>query len=1117
MKNNHSWYGYSMSSQTLRQMKVTVLLLFISFYGVYATGSYAQETKLTLLLNNSTIKEALSEVEDQSEFRFFYNENIDIDKKVSVDLKNKTIYNVLDNIFEGTSIHYQVKGRQIALYNKNEEEDSIPAQQTSVNGTVTNAEGEPLPGVSIVIKGTLSGTVTDINGKYSITAKEGDILIFSFIGMKSQEIPVQSNTTIDVVLADDILAIEEVVAIGYGTQKRSDLTGAVSIVDAKTIEEMAPVKAEQALQGTTSGVIVTAQSGAPGSSLDIRIRGISTNGDAAPVAIIDGYEGDLSLLNPDDIETITVLKDAQAAIYGTVGANGIILVTTKKGRKNTPARVNINSSVGLQETSRKVPLLNATEYAVILNEALAANGEDLYFDDISDLGKGTNWQNEVFDDALIYTNSATVSGGSDKMVYSLSGSDLQQKGIVGESKSQFKRSTARLNLGIDLTDKIKFNSSLIYTHITRKTLSENGLGSVLFNALNMPPTTSVYDEDGEYTLASSDLGDEIINPLAQIDNTYNDYDYNKLNGTFGFEYDVLPQLKVSARLGFNTANDNSKVFSMEVDYGGKVFDKTESSVYQSKSEYNDYTFDAFVTYENMFFGGHHVIGTLGNTVYKTWGDNLNATGYGVPNNSWEYADISLCTTVSDALSNGSWSYDDRRLSYFGRIQYDYEGRYLVSGMLRRDVSSKFGPDNRVAWFPSATAGWIISEESFMKQYDFIDFIKIRASYGILGSDNINSYLYTSSLGGEAAYVFDDELVYGTATGGVVNTEIKWEESEQFDVGADFKLLGNKIDINVDYFVKTTKDLLIEDVPVSGILGAEAPGASGPTINAGAVENKGFEFAIGYRGDINNKFTYKINYNLTTLKNEVLEVNNDVGYVEGGSFGVGQDYPARMEVGMPMGYFYGYKTDGLFQTQYEVDAAPSQLDLGAEASPGDIKYVDTNNDGEITSDDKTNIGDPIPDMTMGLNISMNYKGFDFLAYAYASIGNDMIRNYERDNDYVNKLSTVLNRWTGEGTSNSVPRVTTASTTNWLLSEYFVEDASFLRIQNIQLGYSLPKSLIDRLKFDKVRLYVSVNNVYTFTDYTGFDPTASTGDPIGGGIDYGFYPSARTYTFGLNLNF
>jgi len=994
----------------------------------------------------------------------------------------------------------------------------VYAQDVSLRGVVTSADdGQPLPGVTVVVKGTTNGTITNFDGIYQINVPTNALLQFSFIGMTTQDIPVDGRTEINVVLATETTGLDEVVVIGYGTQKKKDVTGAVSMVDAETIENIKPVKVEQALQGTMAGVNVTTQSGAPGAGLDIRIRGISTNGDASPVAIIDGYQGDLNTLNPSDIESITVLKDAQAAIYGTVGANGIILVTTKSGKKNTPTRVNFDSSVGMQETTRKLPVLNATEYAVLLNESYVVNGQLPPFSDISNLGKGTNWQNELFSIAPIYNNNIGLSGGSEKIVYSLSASDLRQEGIIGNDKTGYKRNTAKFNFGADLATWVKFNSSLIFTNIDRKAINDFGLASVLFNALNMPSTEPVFDANGDYHLAPSNLGIEIINPLAQIDNTYNEYNLKKWNGNFGLDFTITEHLKATTRIGFNTANSRSKNFSKIVDYGGKVFDVTRSSVFQDAQNFNDYTFDAFVTYDNTFNEAHHFTGTLGTTVFKTWGNALNATGFDIPNNSWDFADIGLANGLNTAKATGSWVYDQRRLSYFTRLQYDYNGKYLVSAMLRRDASTKFGPDNSVAYFPSTTLGWIISEEDFMDGLEKIDFIKIRLSYGFLGSDKIGDYQYISQLNGEATYVFDNALVNGKAIGALPNPSVKWEQSEQFDIGADFKLLGNKIDINTDYFIKTTNNLLIGNIPVSGILGIAAPGAAGPTVNAGTVRNSGFEFAVGYRGNISNGWNYKVNYNFTTLKNEVLQVNNGSGFVEGGSFGVGQPAPARMEVGLPIGYFYGYKTDGIFQSQAEVDAHPSQSALGAEASPGDIRYVDTNKDGFLNSGDRTNIGDAIPVATMGLNLSMDFKGFDFITYLYASIGNDMVRNYERTQPNANRLSYTLDRWTGSGTSNSVPRVTTAATANNIFSDFYVEDASFLRLQNIQLGYALSSDVTEKLHLQKLRFYLSVNNLYTFTKYMGFDPAASSGAPIGGGFDSGFYPAARTYTFGLNLNF
>ncbi len=993
------------------------------------------------------------------------------------------------------------------------------SQANAIQGYVISSEDNlPIPGATVLVKGTTTGTTTGIDGEFVLQdVTIPTVLVISYVGMKTLELPLtEPPKVLNITLDPDISLLDEIVVIGYGTVKKKDLTGAVSMVDSKTISNLNPVKVEQALQGTMAGVAVTEQSGAPGAGLDIRIRGISTNGDASPVVIIDGYQGDLNTINPNDIETITVLKDAQAAIYGTVGANGIILITTKSGKRNTPTTVSVNSSSGLQETTRQLPVLNATEYAVILNESYAANGQALPFPDISGLGRGTNWQDALFSSAPVFDNNFSVSGGSKNMNYALSGSDLRQNGIIGDDKAEYDRTTARLSMGADFTSWLKFNTSLTYTHINRTSFNDFGLGSVLFNAVNMPSTVPIYKEDGDYFLAPANLGIEIINPLQQIANTYNAYALNKLNGNVGLEAKFASHFTATARIGFNSAYSNYKSFSKIVDYGGKVFDVTRSSVYQSKDNFNDYTFDAFVTYDNYFKEVHHLTATVGTTVYKTWGNNLNATGYDIPNNSWEYADISLANGLNTSKATGGYTYDQRRLSYFGRAQYDFQGKYLVSAMIRRDASSKFGPDNSVAYFPSATLGWIVSKENFLKGVEKIDLLKIRMSYGILGSDKIGDYQYISQLNGEAMYVINGELVSGTAVGAAPNPKIKWEQSEQFDAGFDITLFEDRLDITADYFNKTTNDLLISSVPVSGILGTSAPGASGPTVNAGTVRNRGLEFAIGYRGNITNDFSYRLNYNITSLDNEVLKVNNGTGFVEGGSFGVGQPLPARMEVGLPIGYFYGYKTDGIFQTQEEVEAHPSQTALGAPASPGDIRFQDVNNDGVINSDDRTYIGDPIPDFLMGFNMTLRYKNFDFMAYAFASIGNDIVRNYERAQPNVNRLSTVLDRWTGPGTSNSVPRVTTAATANNIFSEYYVEDGSYLRLQRLALGYKLPESLIQKIRFKEIRFFVAVNNLFTLTKYNGFDPAASSGAPIGSGFDSGFYPAARTYWFGFNVN-
>ncbi|MBX9887709.1 MAG: TonB-dependent receptor [Flavobacteriaceae bacterium] len=997
------------------------------------------------------------------------------------------------------------------------------AQGVEVGGVVKETgSGLPIPGVNIQVKNGTANTASDIDGRFSLkNVSTGATLVFSYIGYKNLEYKVVSaNSSLSIVLIEDSKLLDEVVVIGYGSQKKKEVTGAVSIVDSKTLEVLKPVRIEQALQGTVSGVNVTSQSGSPGAALDIRIRGIATNGDAKPLTIIDGYIGELGLLNPNDVETITVLKDAQAAIYGSAAANGVILVTTKTGKKNSKGKIAYNSYVGFQETSRTLPTLNATEYALLLNESYANSGSAIPYPNVSGLGKGTNWQDQTLSTGVpIISHDLTFSGGSDKITYSVSGSHLDQEGIVGKAKSGFLRNTARVSLGADVTDKLKLKTNVIYTYFDRKTLPENGNASVLLNAVNAPSNIAPYDTAGNFTqFPGGSLGNEMINPLAQIANTYNEFNFKQISGNFGLDYKFTSAFVLSSSIGFKTANSEGKSFSPLLDYGsGKVFNTTRSSVSQNAVNDNNYSFDLFGTYTKTVAENHKFVGVIGNTIFKEYGNGLFATGFDVPNNSWDFADIALANGAPavGTIPVGSYVYDERRLSYFGRLQYDYKGKYLLSGMIRRDGSTKFGPGNKFGYFPSVTAGWIISDEGFFGESSVVNFLKLRGSYGIVGNDAIPNNGYISQLTGEATYVFDGTLVNGRASGQIPNPNLKWEEAKKFDIGLDMNLFNNKLTLVADYFIDTRTDLLIPGIPVSGISGGQAPGASNPTINAGTVRNEGIEFSANFSNKFSEDFNMTVGYNVTLLRNEVTQMGTP--FIEGGSFGIGQLAPSRMQVGHSIGYFYGLKTDGVFQNQQEVNDAPSQLALGVAASPGDIRFVDVNEDGKIDFDDRTDIGDPIPTATMGFNMQFNYKALDFSMYTFASLGNNMVRNYESIAPDANRLNYVLGRWTGEGTSTSVPRVTTAATSNKLFSDYFVEDASYVRIQNIQLGYTLNPRYIEKMGISKVRLYAGVNNLYTFTKYKGFDPGASNGAPIGGGIDYGFYPIPRTYMLGLNINF
>jgi TonB-linked SusC/RagA family outer membrane protein len=989
------------------------------------------------------------------------------------------------------------------------------SQTFSASGTVkSSVDNMPLPGVNIVVKNTSNGTVSDFDGNFSLSnISSGSILVFTYLGFEIQELV--ATTGMEILLKEDNQALDEVILIGYGSKSQKDLTGSVSMVKSETIEKLKPVDVSQALQGRASGVSVTSSSGSPGSGFRVLIRGVSSNSDNDPLVVVDGYIASMNSINPDDIESLTVLKDAQAAIYGIEGANGVILVTTKKGSKNSAPKVSYNVYAGPQETSRQLSLLNNIEYAALLNESYAANGESIPYPNLSILQNNTDWQENLFSAGWMSNNNLSLSGGTDNITYYLGASHLTQDGIIAKDKSKFVRDNIKINLGIDITERLKTTVNLNYFANSRKTINESGLGSVLFNAISYSPLFALDQED-----TAGLFGNEIINPFSQIRDTYNSYFGSSIEGNFQLEYKVLEGLTATTRIGFKSYSDKAKTFSPEVNYGfGKVFNTDRSTVSQNKQQYHSYTWDTFINYNKTLFDNHNVEATAGMAVTKDWGDGLFATGFDVPNNSWEFADIALTTGTSDARETGSYTYDNRLLSYFGRLQYDYKGKYLLSAMYRRDASSAFDKDFRVDYFKSITAGWKISDEVFLQDNTVIDFLKLRASYGTLGN-LVGSDLYRATLSGEATYVFDNALTNGTALGPLPNPVASWETAEKLDIGLDAQLFSNKLDIVADYFSEDRVDLLIPGLPFSGILGSTAPGSGSPVVNAGTTRTKGFELMINYADDINDNLSYRVGYNVTQLEGEVISINSDVA-IEGGSFGIGQLAPSRMEVGQPIGYFYGLQTDGIFQTQAEVDAHPSQAGLGIAAQPGDLRFVDINQDGTIDANDRTFIGKPLPDYIMGFNLAIDYKNFDFSAYGYAELGKDMVRNYERDQKNVNRLDYYLDRWTGPGTSNEVPRATTGATSNKLFSDFFVEDASFLRIQNLQLGYTMP--LPEGLKgyflhpISKFRVYFSVNNPFTFSKYKGFDPAATSGNAIGGGIDPGFYPVTTQYLVGLNISF
>ena len=1041
------------------------------------------------------------------------------------------------------------------------------AQNLNISGTVTDVvTGETLPGVNVIVKNSSKGDVTDFDGNYKISeVPKGSILVFSYLGYQTKELLVEQEI-INISLEESTETLNEIVIVGYGSQRKELVSGSFSSLSAEKITKTNPARIEEALTGNAAGVQVTANSGSPGASLNIRIRGITTNGNNSPLVIVDGINigSDLSVIDPNDIEKMDIIKDASSAIYGVQAANGVILITTKSGKKNRPTKFTFNSYTSVQETSNQLDLMNASEYAVYVNETEVADGNSIPYPNIGTYGYGTDWQKQLFTQSPINNYTFSASGGSENITHSTSASIFQQDGIIAPEKSNFNRITLRNNLGIQLTEKLKLNTFILYTNINRKTIPEGGRGSVLYYALNASPLTSIFDgTDGSgpsrgFSYIGGEQGIEIINPFALINNTHNETKVNRFTGKIELSYDIVEDLKITSRYNFNYADVVNRNYyplafygpnkvnnNVNIDANNQFVRDTNgngiidlfSAVGEDTQNYTDYTWETFIDYKKSF-DKHNLSFLLGASIRSEQFYGVYGYGSLVGEDSWDNAylfntqdiyDEYILTsldpdgnivvdnrTVQRNRSSSTGVNEDRWYSAFGRLQYDYDGKYLFSAMVRRDASTRFGANNRTGYFPSFSGGWIITKEDFFN-VDQINNLKIRGSWGITGNDKIGSFGWIGTLQGanaEATYPFGNVLSYGNALGQLANPDLQWETNEQVNIGFDASFFNDQFDITMDYYVKTTRNLLL--VPeVSGLLGSTAGGSSAPIVNAGTIENKGLDISINYSKQFNDNFKLSTGLNITTVKNKTLEVNNAAGFIPSGLFGLGQT-TSRFQTGLPIGAFYGLQTDGIFQNQAEIDAHAVQVD----AQPGDIRFVDVDGDGVVefgSEDDLAVIGNPIPEMTLGFNLNLDYKGFDFATSLYASIGNDAVRSYERFLTYSNKSRLYLDRWTGEGSTNTTPRASTNASNNYLFSDFFVEDASFLRIQNVQLGYTIPNSALEKLKMDKIRLYVSANNLYTFTNYSGYNPDVSNSNPTAAGVDLGQYPQTRTYTLGINVSF
>jgi TonB-linked SusC/RagA family outer membrane protein len=1017
------------------------------------------------------------------------------------------------------------------------------AQNIPVSGKVLNkATGEVLSGATITIKGSSQTVLSDSKGQFSINVPgPSAVLQVSYTGMKAQELTINAAATSLMIKLEEAAetTLSDVVVVGYGTQRLTKVSGAISTIKAADIEKARPVRVEEALQGRAAGVNVI-QPGTPGAKPTVLIRGIPSFSGTDPVVIIDGVPQtltDFNSISPTDIESINVLKDAAtAAIYGVKGGNGVIVVTTRSGRKSNKTDITINSNYGIQEVINTVGVLNGAEYAAMINEGSTVAGGPVIFSDLSTVGVGTNWQNEVFKRAPLQSHTISARGGADRMGYFLSAGFVNQSGIVGgNDKSRFSRGNFTANLNFDLSSKVKLLINTTGVILDSKGIQENSFNSVLGSALNFDPTVavknSVPNTPGQYGFSNLILS-EVFNPLTKLENTYNKNVGSKLYGKFELQYDILKNLKLSSRFGYTKYDGNAKSFTPLVFYGPNNIDNSmnadgsavagrHNSVAHEKVSNFNYTWETFANY-NFEVGSNHRFETVaGFAMSKVSGNAAGATRQDVPFNSWEFADFTAATgnnisTNTNALSGYYYQYFRRNLSYFGRVNYDYDNRYLLSATLRRDGSYAFGIQNKYANFLSGSAGWVVSNESFFRSKN-INYLKLRASYGVTGNENVDPQFVSIVTGGPSygptansnGYNFNNIFYAGSTVGSAANDALRWEKQTQLNAGFDISLFDKRISLSADYFQKEVDGLLF--TPSASYYLGTVPI---PTSNIGATRSTGVDITLGFTETIAKQLKVSTSFTFTTAKNEVTATNSDgTARILGGYYFNGQSQSVTVfEKGFTPGYFYGYKTDGLFQNDAEIAAAATQ----PGAVPGDIRFVDMNKDGVINAQDMTQIGDPFPDFTVGGNLSLEYKGFDFTTFAYASVGNDVYRAYERNAIYSNKDRRVLARWTGEGTTNDAknPRYSFVdANSNIRVSDRYVEDGSFLKIKNIQLGYTFPSKAAKKW-FSSLRVYAQVRNAFVFTNYSGFDPEIS-GGILDTGVDRGSYPQPRTYTLGIDI--
>lgn len=1100
-------------------------------------------TKISISKTGVSIRSVLNEIEKMTSYRFTYNEKlIDTNKIVSVDLQDQSLESVLNNVLKSTNITYTVVDSQIILAPI--QSNGQQQKKHTVQGTITDNEGVGLPGVSIFVKSSpATGTITDIDGKYSIEVPEDATLVIKYVGFSTQEIRVNGKTFIDIQMKEDAKALEEVIVVGYTTQRKADLTGAVASVKMEDLNDMASTGISDALQGRMSGVTILQNSGAPGSGTAIHIRGVGTFGNKEPLYVIDGVPAEnMNDLSPTDIERVDVLKDASSsAIYGSRAANGVVLIQTKKGKRDSgKINVSLNTYHGFSTPSKKMDMLNATDRNMIHKEAYgnaladgritqaAYDAGTAYYDTPYAQTSRTDWQDEVFTDAAYQGNyDLSMTGGTKNALYSVMLGHFSQDGILKETS--YERSSIRINTEFELFKGFKVGENLMVSHSKQKIVPDMQASGAIISALRADPSVPVYDDEGKFS-GSGVLNPDIQNPVGIYKRADRTRKRDRVFGNLYAEYNFLEDFTVKTDFGYDRVDGGDNWFTSKVPEAGRASNTNELTIYDTR--YTKWMNTTSVRYNKeidqhklMVFAGHSY--EYENLTYT----DARGTGFLSEDKSSRYL---------EAATNIAWLIGGRKESslesWMGRMDYSFADRYLFSASFRADGSSKFRKDNRWGYFPSVSAGWRISEEAFFEgAKTVIQNLKLRSSWGKLGNEKLtfaadayyptyNTYVNTTDDDGyNVVFGQGENATIGRYENKIPSPNLKWEVTTQYDFGLDITFL-DKFDLGFDYYSKDSKDVLIE-IPIPRISGYNRK-----LENAAKVRNRGFEFNGSYTTTLSNGLGIRAYGNMATVSNKVISLAGSSGY---GGTKYRSNYVNWTDEGQPIGYLYGYKTDGIFRSQKEIDDYVNKdgNKLQPDAKPGDIKFIDVDGNGSIGGGDRTKIGSGFPKITYGFGVDLTYKGFDLNMFFQGVGGSKIFNALKYEGMFVspqyNQYADIKGRFHETNNPNGkLPRVTTQDKNNNRnrMSDYYVESGSYLRMKTFTLGYTFNKEITSKLKLQKLRVYATAQNLFTITPYSGFDPDLGNAyanelnsNATEMGVDRGQFPQPRTFIFGVNVNF